>query len=108
MVYTTEQLELLFDIQAVAMRAGLPIIFCALKHFPEYPETGVGRGKILKDIIEDEALKKAGYVISNKMLIDDAINNLIDRNFLREDKDKIILDEKGKKAITILIVKKAQ
>ncbi|MDP3029387.1 MAG: hypothetical protein Q8O04_07810 [Deltaproteobacteria bacterium] len=49
-------------------------------------------------------------MISSEKTIEDAIRNLIDWHFLREDRGRaeIMLDEKGEKAIRIVMLKKTE
>lgn len=108
MEWTSEELKLFCDIQALAARTGLPIVISIFKHFSKEPGRSVGRSTILADIGQDENFEKAGYEIVSQMTVKDAIRNLIDSQFLRQDNDEIMLSEKGQKAIEILSLKKTE
>ena len=104
MAYTSEEFEILFDIQGAAAKIGLPIVIAVLKHTSRCHEQGVRRSNLLADIRRDEDLRRVGYEINSEQIVDEAINKLVRSDFLREDNDKIMLEEKGQEAIRILML----
>lgn len=101
--YSVEELELLFDIQAVAMRTGLPAVLIILKHLSEYPQQRVNKSRLIEGIKKDPDLEKVGYEI-NEMVIENGIRNLIYWHFLGEEGEEIFLRKRGKEAVRLLII----
>jgi hypothetical protein len=124
-------IEIISQVQTVALRTSLPIVLAVLKHLSERNEpentsyegtTSSENGSLtlstLKTKIEtDSDLKKANYVVSID-LVTKTIENLIIKNFVEvedkiyeegdnielSDNDKIKLTQNGYHATTLLLL----
>lgn len=99
-IYTREELDILLDIHAAAMKTALPVVIAVFKYLSNYLTESVNKSDIFDSVIKD--LSDAGYVIPNEEVVEEAIRNLIGWKFLKEDGNRIILRKKGKEAIEIL------
>ncbi|WP_410510115.1 hypothetical protein RSJ42_08355 [Methanosarcina hadiensis] len=112
-VYSAEDIDIISQVQAVALSTALPIILTIFKDFFQVSDQDKKKlvesenlplKKIISQVKNDPYLVTANYNVSDEF-IEATAQNLIEKKFLkRVNKDSVSLTENGRKAVQLLLV----
>lgn len=111
-LYNINDINVISQVQTVALNTALPIVLTIFKHFfeestkdekTEWKEIKhLTNEEIKKKVKEDSYLLENQYPVSNEF-IENAVSHLIDKKFLEILDDKIFLTDMGRTATKLLL-----
>ena len=110
-IYTAEDVQLLSEVQTIALSTSLPIVMTIFKNFYAKSESGKPlwiefANLTMKEIDEkaknDMQLYTQHY--SSSKFVKGATFRLLEKGFLKQDETEISLTDKGRKVFELLII----